>query len=202
MTERLSSSLAKVKVQYARWEGRNVARFTTWSVARRWVSFVFVPTVLICCGGTVVGVPAGWVFRETVEASKGAPSPDAAADEYLMALSYDNDEGLVAVLDNRHQDELLDQWHAYRDAMKSTDPPPFRLDFGALFVSDAAEDRATVTTDVAATWWDTDSVGRLGGYRSEAYAWRFTTREDNGWQVVSVDAPVWCGGYVRLDACA
>ena len=35
---------------------------------------------------TAFGVPAAWVLRATVEASRGAPSPDAAADEYLMVL--------------------------------------------------------------------------------------------------------------------
>jgi hypothetical protein len=57
-----------------------------------------------------------------------------------------------------------------------------------------------VTTDVSATWWGTD--GHAFAYSSTAHTWRFKTREDNGWQVVSVDAPQWCGGYVRLDACA
>jgi hypothetical protein len=41
---------------------------------------------LICCGGTFVGVPLAWIARQTIEASRGAPSPDAAADSYLTAL--------------------------------------------------------------------------------------------------------------------
>ena len=141
-----------------------------------------------------------WFVRETVEASKGAPSPDAAADEYLLALSYDNEEGLLSILDNDHQDDLLASYRAYRQAMASTKPPPSRLDFAGLTVGPVVEGYADVTTDVAATWWPAN--GRGVSYRGEKHTWRFRTREDNGWQVVSVDAPAWCGGYVRSDACA
>jgi hypothetical protein len=141
-----------------------------------------------------------WVLRETVEASRGAPAPDAAASEYLMALGYNNDEGLLAILDNDRQDELLAGWRAYRKAMDTTNPPPARLDFAGLTVGPVDDGQAEVTTDVSATWWHTE--GQAQFYKSEAHTWRFTTREDNGWQVVAVDAPIWCGGYVRQDACA
>ncbi|WP_433298989.1 hypothetical protein ACQP2F_45005 [Actinoplanes sp. CA-030573] len=160
---------------------------------------MLLPTFLLCCGGGVVGVPVAWVLRETIEASKGAPSPDAAADEYLSALSYANDQGLLPVLDNDHQDTLLAGWRAYRKAMDGTTPKPSKLEYGSLTVGPVVDGRAEVTTDVSATWWGTEGGG--GGYRSQARTWRFQTREDNGWQVVAVDAPTWCGGYVRLDAC-
>jgi hypothetical protein len=67
---------------------------------------VLLPTLLICFGGTVAGVPVAWVLGQTIEASRGAPSPDAAADEYLMALSYDNEDGLLPILANDRQEAL------------------------------------------------------------------------------------------------
>ncbi|GID98020.1 hypothetical protein ACFQFC_15835 [Amorphoplanes digitatis] len=184
---------------YVRWEHRKAARFNSWSSGRRWATFVLLPTLVFCCGGTVVGVPVVWAIRETVEASRGAPSPDAAANEYLMALGYDTEDGLLPVLDDDHQDELVAEWRAYRKAMDSTNPPPARLDFGALAVGPLDDGQAAVTADVSATWWDTG--GPATSYRSKAFTWRFRAREDDGWQVVSVEAPAWCGGYVRQDAC-
>jgi hypothetical protein len=197
--DQVPSRSARIEAGYRRWETRTAARFGHWSVRRRWTVFVLLPTLLICGGGTVAGVPVAWVFGETIKASRGAPSPDAAADAYLMALSYDNEDGLLAILDNDHQEALLTQWHAYRDTMNATDPPPSRLDFGSLIVGPRASARAEVTTDVSATWWKTGDG--TSGYQSPAYKWRFQTREDNGWQVSAVEAPTWCGGYVRADAC-
>ncbi|MEU7902184.1 hypothetical protein [Actinoplanes sp. NPDC049118] len=195
------SRWARIEAGYRRWETRTSARFSHWSVRRRWTIFVLLPTLLICCGGTVAGVPVAWVLGETIKAGRGATSPDAAANDYLMALSYDNEDGLLAILDDDHQDELLAQWHAYRDTMAATDPPPSHLDFGSLIVGPRIDARAEVTTEVSATWWSTHG-GSAGGYRSDAYTWRFQTREDNGWQVSAVEAPTWCGGYVRVDACS
>jgi hypothetical protein len=83
--------------------------------------------------------------------------------------------------------------------MDNTTPAPSRLDYGPLTVGSIVGGQAEVTADVSATWWGTD--GDAGGYRSDEQTWRFETREDNGWQVVSVEAPTWCGGYVRMDAC-
>lgn len=188
------------KASYARWEARRVARLTGWSVGRRWATFVLLPAVVLCCGGTIVGVPVAWVFGETVEASRGASSPDAAADEYLMALSYGTEEGLLPILDDRHQNDLLAGWRSYRKSMKDTVPTPSRLDYGALTVGPVAGHEAEVSTEVSATWWGTD--GRALAYSSEERVWRFRTHEDNGWHVQAVKAPAWCGGYVRADACS
>ena len=105
---------------------------------------------------------------------------------------------MLPILDNDHQDTLLAGWRAYRKAMDGTPPPPSRLEYGSLTVGPVVDGHAEVTTDVSATWWGT--AGNAGGYRSQARTWRFQTREDNGWQVVDVDSPTWCGGYVRLDA--
>lgn len=197
-TEREPKLREKLTAGYLRWESRRAARFAHWSVRRRWVAFVLVPITVFCCGGTVVGLPLAWVFRVTIEASKGAPTPDAAADDYLMALSYGNEDGLLPILDNRRQDALLAGWRSYLKAMKGTTPPPSRLDYAGLTVGPVVNGTAEVTTQVAATWWGT---GGQGGYTSNEYTWRFQTYRDNGWQVAVVDAPTWCGGYVRLDAC-
>ena len=196
---RESSRWSGIKEGYAEWEERTAARFAHWSLGRRWTTFVLVPTVVMCCGGTVAGVPLAWVLRETVEASKGAPSPDAAADDYLMALSYNSEDGLLAILDNDHQDKLLAGWRAYRKAMDDTTPRPSRLDYTGLTVGPVVDGKAEVTTEVAVTWWLDDGNA---GYSSGEHTWRFQTREDNGWQVAAVDSPAWCGGYVRPDACA
>jgi len=137
----------------------------------------------------------------TIDAGRGASSPAAAADVYLGALGYNNDEGLLPLLDDHRQDQLLAQWRAYRDAMQHTSPPPARLDYGPLTVGPTAHGQAEVTAEVTATWWTTDN-GRVGGYRSQAQPRRITTREDDGWRVSAVVSPAWCGGYVREDACA
>lgn len=200
MFERGANRWARIKARYEAWERRKASRFAAWSDGRRLATFVLLPSMVLCCGGGVVGIPTAWALRETTEASRGAPAPDAAADSYLMKLGYNTEEGLLPILDNDRQDELLTRWRAYRKAMDTTTPPPSRLDFGALTVGPVVDGQAEVTTKVSATWWATD--GRATAYSSEEHTWRFRTREDNGWQVVSVEAPAWCGGYVRLDACA
>jgi hypothetical protein len=161
---------------------------------------VLLPLLALCC----CGVPAVGLFRFAVDTSSGATTPDGAADVYLRALSYDDTDDLITVLDDDQQDELMEQWEAYRDAMKATDPPPFRLDYGALgalTVLMITDDRAEVGADVSARWWSADANGRLSGYRSAERPWRFETREDNGWQIVKVASPVWCGDYVPRDKC-
>lgn len=178
-----------------------MARLSGWSVRRRYVVLVALPALLCCCGGGVVGVPVAWVLRETVAAGRGEASPDAAANSYLMALGYGQEEGLLPLLDDEHQDQLLKQWKAYRAEMTGTDPPPARLDFGALTVGPIRDGRAEVTADVSATWWSTDANGRVSMYDSSAYTWRIETREDDGWRVSVVHAPAWCGGYVLASHC-
>jgi hypothetical protein len=118
-----------------------------------------------------------------------------------MALSYGDEDGLVAVLDNDRQDELLKRWRTCRKTMEATSPPPFRLDFGSLVVGTIARGRAAVTTDVSAVWSSTDQSGRLGGYRRSEQTWRFQTHNDSGWQVEHVEAPAWCTGYVVQQSC-
>lgn len=189
----MGDRLAQMRQRFQAWEQRTAARLRGWSVRRRWAVLVLVPTVVLCCGGTVIAVPVVWVWRVTAEASKGAVSPDVAASEYLQALSYGAEEGLINVLDDNREGELLAGWRAYRDAMKRSEVD--RLTFGTLTVGPIEGGRATVTVDVTATWWGTG--GSALSYDSEALPWRFTTRDNDGkWQVTAVEAPAWCGGYV------
>ncbi|WP_306215025.1 hypothetical protein [Actinoplanes sp. RD1] len=139
------------------------------------------------------------MLRETVEAGRGAPSPDVAANSYLMALGYGQEEGLLPLLDDDHQAPLLAQWRAYRAAMSDTDPPPARFDFGALTVGPVVDGRAEVRAEVAAIWWSAN--GSALSYRSETLMWRIETSEDGGWRVSAVETPAWCGGYVLATKC-
>lgn len=169
---RWRARLAWIAAWHQQWEARNVGRIGGWSTRRRWLAFVQLPLLVFCCGGTVIGLPAMWVIGETVEASRGAPTPEGAADEYLSALSHDNTDGLVSVLDDDHQDQLLEDWRTYRTAMEATDPPPFALDYGPLTASTVGQSRAQVTADVSARWWSTDDNGRLNGFASAGGAMR------------------------------
>jgi len=191
----------QLRSRYDTWEARRLARLSGWSVRRRYVVLVLLPILVCCCGGGVIGVPAALLLRATVQAGKGAPTPDAAANDYLLSLGYDQQEGLLPLLDDDHQGELLKQWKTYRADMDRTDPPPAKFDFGALTVGPVAAGRAEVTTDVAASWASTDENGRLQMYRSHAYQWRIETREADGWRVSVVHAPAWCGGYVLASKC-
>jgi hypothetical protein len=50
--------LATLTSRYLRWEERRTRRIRHWSMKKRWLAFVFVPVVVLCCGGVVVGAPA------------------------------------------------------------------------------------------------------------------------------------------------
>uniref|UniRef100_UPI003F493A2B hypothetical protein n=1 Tax=Actinoplanes sp. CA-084688 TaxID=3239901 RepID=UPI003F493A2B len=190
---------ASIARRYERWEQRAVGRFAGWSTLRRWVVFVLVPLLLFGCCGGVIGVPLLWLTRETIKAGKGAPTPDAAADAYLGALSYNQQDGLLPVLADEDQDALVAQWRAYRAAMDATDPRPFKLTWGSLDLGPIAGGRADVRTDVSAVWSNTDAQGRLSGYTSSPHTWVIEAQDDgDGWRVSRVAASPWCGagGYV------
>jgi hypothetical protein len=186
------------RAAYERWERQQLRRrFSAWSVRRRLAVFVLMPTLLICCGG-LLSVPGAWFVRETAAAGEGAPSPEAAANDYLMRLSYNDAAGLLPLLDDGQQDRLVEQWQTYRSAMQATAPPPFKLEIGPLRSGSVVGGRIAVSTEVRAVWREQDENGRLGGYKSLPLTWVIEAREDEGWRVVEVKAPPWCGadGYV------
>ncbi|MEU4239528.1 hypothetical protein [Actinoplanes sp. NPDC026619] len=86
--DRVKRWATEIRATYDQWEAQVSAGRLSRSVRRRWVTLVLLPVLLVCCGGTVVGVPVAWVARLTIEASRGEKSPDAAANLYLMALGY------------------------------------------------------------------------------------------------------------------
>lgn len=175
---------------------RRVARWPRW---RRLLIFVVAP-LLLCCGSVAVAIPVLWVVNLTADAGRAANTPDAAANIYLMALSYGNEDGLVNVLANDRQDHLLAQWRKYRVAMKQTRPEPARLGWGSLAVAASSETTAHVSTDVTAAW-EFNETGGAEFYKSAPKTWQFEARLEDGWQVTLVQAPRWCGDYAVPPAC-
>lgn len=197
MGEKITRWWDRWRAWHKRIEGRVLARTRGWSTRRRYLAFVLAPLFVLCCCGTVVGAPLAWVVRITIEAGQGLPSPDAAADSYLLALSYDQDDGLLPVLADDGQDELVAQWRAYRADMEATDPPPDLLSWGPLDVSQSGHGRAQVLAHVSANWSSTDAVGRLSMWQSDTHTWVIDAADDgDGWRVTRVQPPPWCGGYV------
>ncbi|MEU4216194.1 hypothetical protein [Actinoplanes sp. NPDC026623] len=181
------------------WQGRAARRLQGWSVRRRWVALVLLPVLLCACGGIGVGAPLSWVIGMTLEASKGAPTPAAAADEYLLALSYDSEGGLPAVLDDDQGDDLIAQWRAYRAEMRRGDTQPSKLEIAINSTNQTDEQRAVVDVGVQPIWWDEGGSGM--SYAGDRQTWTFHARRDNGWQIEKVDPYPWCGGYVNAHAC-
>ena len=186
--------------RYERWEQRRRQRITGWSVRRRWIVLVLVPLMGLCCCGPLVGVPVVWFLRITDQAGKGAVAPDAAASDYLMALGYGNEDGLLPLVGN--DQALIKQWRDYRAVMAGTRRmgAPSSFDFGSLSVQPIGTGRAAVSTDVRVTWFNKTSTD-APFLNSQALTWRIETREDNGWRVAKVEPPAWCGGYVLASAC-
>jgi hypothetical protein len=170
------------------------------SVNRRrrfWIAVPLGVIILLCAGGLLV--PAVLFLQATEDAGNGGTTPVEAVDVYLLELPDDDDLGLRRVLAADHRDQLLDQRRSIRDAMKGTDPPVSKLGWSDFDVDERGDD-ATVTVPVSGTWWPTDGHGP--SWRSAAYPWRFETHRDrDGWRIRSVDAPAWCGTYVRADVC-
>jgi hypothetical protein len=171
-------------------------RLAGWSILRRWLVLVALP-VLLCCGGTVGGLPVWWATSETLDAGRGEASPTAAATVYVLALGYGDDAPLPLLYDEA-QGNLTRQWLDLRTAMAATEGGgPSRLNMVDMRVGAVAGGRAVVEVDVSATWW-----GRGGSpntsLESSAHTWRIETIEDDGWRVTAVHAPPWCGadGYV------
>jgi hypothetical protein len=191
-------AISRLKTRYLTWENRTAGRLHHWSVRRRWAVLVLIPALLVSCGGTIVGGPLAWITGQTIEAGKGAPNAQAAVNIYLLALSYNNDDGLLPIVGNSRG--LMKQWTTYRAEMSRGNYAPSKLDFSFGATSQNG-DHAQIDADVYAIWWNTTN-GHLGGYQGPAHTWHFTAHEDSGWRIESVGPGSWCGGYVRSDLCS
>ncbi|MDI5937933.1 MULTISPECIES: hypothetical protein [unclassified Micromonospora] len=161
---------------------------------RRWVLYLAAGLALCVAGPAAAG--AGWVATKTVEADRGQPTPDAAANVFMLAVSSGEELGLRAALAPSRRDELVDEWRRIRGDITRTSPQPSKVSAGVFVVDDQGDDRAQVVTEVQAVWWGTVSMA------GTPHAWRFETRRDGGgWRVWSVDPHPWCGGHVRAEAC-
>ncbi|WP_213457269.1 nuclear transport factor 2 family protein [Rhizomonospora bruguierae] len=130
---------------------------------------------------------------------RGQPSPDAAANLYVLQLSAAEEIGLSGVLTGERRDDLRAQWRAYRAEMTRAELPD-KLEIKRIDVEQQADDRATVTVHVFGTWWTSETGA--GILNSPAYPWHFDTRrEAGGWRIWAVEAPAWCGTYLREGAC-
>jgi hypothetical protein len=199
MIDEVRRLLRPVAARYYALESRVLAgRMSRWSVRRRWVALVLVPLFVGCCGG-LVGSPALWLLSATAEASRGKPSPVVAADAYLLALSYNEQDGLLPLLDDDAQADLLQQWHDLRAAMAATDDWGAPSVLGIIEMREGAisDGQATVEADVSATWWGKGGTPGTS-IESKALTWRIETRDNDGWRVTRVVPPPWCGphGYV------
>jgi hypothetical protein len=184
--------------RYRRWEAHTSQRMRTWSVRRRWTVLVLIPALACGCGGTVIGAPLVWLADATAAAGKGAASPAAAVNVYLMALSYNNDAGLLPIVGD--DDGLMDRWRAYRADMQRGGNPPARLDFTLGAATYPERRRSQLDADVQAVWWSTGGT-RLTGYRSGTLRWHFALHHDGGWRIDRVTPAARCGGYVPADRC-
>jgi len=189
--------ITRLKTRYLRWEDRAGRHFHRWPMGRRWAVLVLLPALLLTCGGTVIGGPLAWITGQTIEAGKGASDPQAAVNIYLLALGYNNPDGLLPIVGNSRP--LMNQWRAYRADMERGDSAPSKLEF-SFGPTAKHEDHAEVDADVYGVWWK-NTNGRLDGYTSSAHRWQFTLHNDDGWRIDSVEPYDWCGGYIRADLC-
>ncbi|WP_328851208.1 hypothetical protein OG994_25545 [Micromonospora globbae] len=153
--------------------------------------------VAVVCAG-LVAVPATWAVRKQLEADRGEASPESAALIWVLKLSAGDELGLSRVLAKPRHDLLLRQWRDYRATIDSTGKPPSKITTtGPSVVEHQGDDRAMVTEQVQAIWWDGPTA--LAG---TPQPWRFEVRRDRGgWRIWLVELPPWCGGHVRADLC-
>ncbi|RZU72012.1 hypothetical protein EV384_0351 [Micromonospora kangleipakensis] len=150
---------------------------------------------MLCTG--IVAVPVSWAVLRQAEAERGEATPDAAVNVYVLQMRSGEEIGLSRVLVAGRHDELLRQWRQYRGEMERGNLPSKLETVGPIEVEDQDDDRATVTVQVHAIWWNEQA--NLSG---EAHPWRFETRRDaGGWRVWAAELPPWCGVHVRADAC-
>ncbi|WP_157411547.1 hypothetical protein [Actinoplanes rectilineatus] len=199
----LGRHIEQGKISYFRWESQSSRRFKAWPVQTRWLAFVLFPAMFAgCCGGPAMWL-AAWFSGATADAGRGAVSPEAAANEYLLSISYNNVEGLAPLLDDDRQDQLLRQRAAYLSEMEATDPAPARMSWEGYDVRPLSQGRVEVRTDVRGNWTSAaEGGGRLRMFNSEAHPWVILLAEDDGWRIVEVRPHPWCGGYVYGDRCS
>jgi hypothetical protein len=108
----------------------------------------------------VIGVPLVWLADATAAAGRGAPSPAAAVNIYLIALGYNNDAGLLPIVGN--DSDLIRLWRTYRADMQRGGTPPARLDFTLNPPVPLKMRHAQLDADVQAVWWSTTGTRTTG----------------------------------------
>lgn len=160
--------------------------------------WVILSTVLVLCADAVA-VPVGWFVYQTYQAGEGEADPEAAVTVYVLKLAAGEELGVSRVLAGDRRDELLEQWRDYRDEMERGDPPS-KFEITEQATERQGDDRAAVTVHIGPVWFYTD--GSTLALHGTAYPWQFEVRrERRGWRLWSVEAPAWCGVYLRADAC-
>ncbi len=71
-------------------------------------------------------------------------------------------------------------------------PAQFEHSISSTVQTDATHPE--VGAEVYPIWWDKDGGGT--SLHGSSHPWRFTTHDDNGWQIEQVDPYPWCDGYV------
>jgi hypothetical protein len=140
-----------------------------------------------------------WAIGVTQQASKGAANPEAAVNIYLLALGYQDDAGLLPVLDNDQGDELMKQWRGYIAEMHRGNTQPAKLEFTFTGSRPVGRGHVEIEASVWPVWWGGN--GRTINSAGERHIWRFSTHDDRGWQIDTVTPYAWCGGYVTTEAC-
>ncbi|MFF5071611.1 hypothetical protein ACFY2R_10495 [Micromonospora olivasterospora] len=164
---------------------------------RRWL--LYLAAGLALCTGAPAAAGVGWTTARTYEADQGQPSPDSAANVFMLAVSTGEEIGLRSALAPQRRDELLNEWRGIRRDITRTDPQPSKVSTGVFVVEHQDDDRAQVVTDVQAVRWGEGFSGSITG---TPRPWRFEVHRDGGgWRVWAVDPHPWCGGHVRASAC-
>jgi hypothetical protein len=163
---------------------------------RRRRLFLLLAAVLVVCVAAPVVVFIGWVAGQTVKASKGAPSPDAALVDWMYSFrdptAVDADR---YVLPERRA-ELARVRDAFLAQLRQT-APGARVEVSSIAATETIDgDRATVTDHYLVSL---PLEGTVTSVHTRALAWTAEARRsDGGWRLWTVSVPPWCGsgGYV------
>ena len=169
--------------------------------SRRWV-LLLAAALVLCTAAPVAAAAAGagWGMVKTRQVEQGQPSPAAAVNVFMLALSSGEELGLRSALAPERRDELVDEWRSIRRDISRTAPNVSKVSTRAFVVEDQADDRAEVVTEVYPVWRSVEVGGLM--VDGSSHPWRFEARrDDGGWRVWSVAPYTWCGGHVRASAC-